>query len=452
MLLPFLNEQTSVYTVSDLNGRIRNLLESNLNFVWVKGEISNFRIPGSSGHWYFTLKDERSQIRAVFFKGQRRNLRFQPESGLQVVCQGRVSVYEPRGEYQLIVELMEPQGIGALQLAFEQLKKKLDAEGLFHPDRKLPLPTCPQRIGIITSPTGAAVRDILKVLQRSPYPLSVTLLPVRVQGMEAAGEITAALSLADSLADVFQWDLLIVGRGGGSMEDLQPFNEEVVARAIAASSVPIISAVGHEIDFSISDLVADLRMPTPTAAGEWIVGRLQTLERELTGYRDHLQRLLTHKLDYEAQRLHYLEKRLVHPGRKLEDLRLALDDRMERLQLAYSNRLEGLRTIHSHLRERMLLANPGRMVQQTRRLLFQSTKDLLFHYRSLVNERRLRLQGYAERLEGLNPLSVLARGYSITYLLPGKAIVRRSSQVLPGQDILVQLSVGELTCTVKETK
>lgn len=451
MLIPYANEEASVFSVSELNARIRNLLESNLPFVWVKGEISNFRIP-ASGHWYFTLKDEQSQIRAVFFRGLQRNLRFQAESGLQVVCQGRVSVYEPRGEYQLIVELMEPQGIGALQLAFEQLKKKLESEGLFDSSRKLPLPSCPQSIGIITSPTGAAIRDILKVFQRSPYPLNVTILPVRVQGAEAAGEIAAALACVDTLKDAFDWDLLIVGRGGGSMEDLQPFNEEIVARSIADSSIPIISAVGHEIDFSISDLVADLRMPTPTAAAEWVVARLEGLERELSGFRDRLHRLFAQKIDSHRQKLHYLEKRLVHPGRKLQDLRLSLDDRMERLQLAYANRLEALRTVHAHLKARLTIASPDRMIVQNRKVLLQAMKDLATHYRSLLTACRLHLQGCAERLAGLNPLSVLARGYSITYRLPEKSILRKSREVLPGQDILVQLSEGELTCTVKKSE
>lgn len=236
------------------------------------------------------------------------------------------------------------------------------------------------------------------------------------------------------------------------MEDLQPFNEEIVARSIADSSIPIISAVGHEIDFSISDLVADLRMPTPTAAAEWVVARLEGLERELSGFRDRLHRLFAQKIDSHRQKLHYLEKRLVHPGRKLQDLRLSLDDRMERLQLAYANRLEALRTVHAHLKARLTIASPDRMIVQNRKVLLQAMKDLATHYRSLLTACRLHFQGYAERLAGLNPLSVLARGYSITYRLPEKSILRKSREVLPGQDILVQLSEGELTCTVKKSE
>lgn len=445
------DEDSGVYTVSELNSRIRGLLESNFPLVWVKGEISNLRIP-ASGHSYFTLKDDLSQIRAVFFRTQQRHLRFQPESGLQVICQGRVSVYEPRGEYQLIVELMEPQGIGALQLAFEQLKKKLDAEGLFDPARKSAFPVCPRNIGIVTSPTGAAVRDILKVLQRSPVPLRVTVFPVRVQGVEAAEEIAAAIAAADALAEQFDWDLLIVGRGGGSMEDLWPFNEEVVARAMAASTIPVISAVGHEIDFTISDLVADLRMPTPTAAAEWVVNRLDTVVRDLTGSRDRLCRLFAQRIDAERQKLHYLCKRLVHPGRKLEDLRLSLDERLERLQLGYLRRIEKLRTAQAHLMGRLRLASPSKTIELNRGLLARDARELAARYQGLLEKSRLHFAGLGARLGSLNPLSVLDRGYSIAYGLPDNKILRDSGEVVPGRDILVQLSRGKLTCKVLKSE
>ncbi len=445
------DEEASVYTVSELNRRIKGLLESNFPLVWVKGEISNLRIP-TSGHSYFTLKDDLSQIRAVFFRTQQRHLRFQLESGLQVICQARVSVYEPRGETQLIVELMEPQGIGALQLAFEQLKKKLDGEGLFDPERKLAFPVCPRNIGIVTSPTGAAVRDILKVLQRSPFSLCVTVFPVRVQGVEAAEEIAAAIVTANALAEHFQWDLLIVGRGGGSMEDLWPFNEEVVARAMADSTIPIISAVGHEIDFTISDLVADLRMPTPTAAAEWVVGRLDSIVRDLTRSRDRLCQLFAQRIDAQRQRLHYLCKRLVHPGRKLEDLRISLDERLERLQLGFLRRIEKLRTAQTHLMDRLLLASPSKLIERNRGLLVQDTRVLVARYEGLLEKSRLHLAGLGARLGSLNPLSVLDRGYSIAYRLPEEKILRDSAEVAPGQDILVQLARGKLTCKVVESE
>jgi exodeoxyribonuclease VII large subunit len=450
MLVPIPEQEAVVFTVSELNSRIKALLESNYRFVWVKGEISNFRMP-ASGHYYFTLKDEQSQVRGVFFRAQHRHLRFVPEDGLQVICQGRISVYEPRGEYQLIVEIMEPQGRGALQLAFEQLKKKLEGEGLFDPARKLQLPLCPQAIAIITSPTGAAIRDIMKIFQRSPYPLTITLLPVRVQGEEASREITAAIEAANALLPQFEWELLIVGRGGGSIEDLWSFNEENVARAIAASRIPVISAVGHEIDFTISDLVADLRAPTPTAAAEWVVSRLEGLQRELAKLRDQMLKTVVHRIDYQKQRLLFLEKRLVDPRRRLQDLRLLVDDRLERLQLALARRFERLRTHHTHLLKRLILVQPLKTIHQHQHTLNQLSRDLTLSTQRGLENLRFQLQEHASKLESLSPLAVLARGYSICYRLPDRAIIRKGSQVGPGEEVLIRLSQGLLECTVNQS-
>jgi len=450
MPAPFSQQEALVVTVSELNTRIKDLLESSYRFVWVKGEISNFRVP-ASGHCYFTLKDAQSQIRGVFFRAQHRHLRFTPEDGLQVICQGRISVYEPRGEYQLIVEIMEPQGRGALQLAFEQLKQKLQAEGLFDPTRKLPLPICPQSIAIVTSPTGAAIRDIMKIFQRSPYPLAITLLPVRVQGEEAGREIAAAIRTANALLPQFQWELMIVGRGGGSIEDLWPFNEENVARAVFASQIPIISAVGHEIDFTICDMVADLRAPTPTAAAEWVVSRLENLQRELTKHRDEMLKTTVHMIDYQKQRLHFLDKRLVDPKRRLEDLRLLVDDRLERLQLAFARGLERLRTHHSHLSKRLMLVQPTKAIQQYQGILKQLCRDLTLCYRRRLEHHRFLLQEHASKLESLSPLAVLARGYSIGYRLPERTILRKASDARPGEEVLIQLSKGFLECTVNQS-
>jgi exodeoxyribonuclease VII large subunit len=450
MLIPIPQQETVVFTVTDLNSRIKALLESNYRFVWVKGEISNFRMP-ASGHYYFTLKDEQSQLRGVFFRAQHRHLRFVPEDGLQVICQGRISVYEPRGEYQLIVEIMEPQGRGALQLAFEQLKKKLEGEGLFDAAQKLKLPLCPQSIAIITSPTGAAIRDIMKIFQRSPYPLTITLLPVRVQGEEASREIAAAIESANALLPQFQWELMIVGRGGGSIEDLWPFNEENVARAIAASRIPVISAVGHEIDFTISDLVADLRAPTPTAAAEWVVSRLEGLQRELTKHRDQMLKTIVHRIDYQRQRLLFLDKRLVDPKRRLQDLRLLVDDRLERLQLAFARRVERLRTHHTHLSKRLLLVQPIKTIQQYQSVLNQLCRDLTLSHQRRLENLRFQLQEHVSRLESLSPLAVLARGYSICYRLPGRTIIRKASDARLGEEVLIQLSQGLLECTVNKS-
>lgn len=450
MLVPIPQQETIVFSVSALNMRIKSLLESSYRFVWVKGEISNFRIP-ASGHYYFTLKDELSQIRAVCFRTQHRHQKFVPEDGLLVICQGRISVYEPRGEYQLIVEIMEPQGRGALQLAFEQLKKKLEGEGLFDPAGKPPLPFCPQSIAVITSSTGAAVRDIMKVLQRSPYPLTITLLPVRVQGEEAGGEIAAAIETANTLLPQFLWDVLIVGRGGGSIEDLWPFNTEGVARAVAGSRIPVISAVGHEIDFTISDLVATLRAPTPTAAAEWIVSRLDGLQRELVQARSQMLKTIRHRLDHRKERLHFLESRLTDPRRRLQDLRLLVDDRMDRLQLAFSRHLQQLRTHHGHLLKRLLLIQPVKSIQQHRKSLNQLRRDLAVNYRRKLENRRSQLHEYASRLEALSPMAVLTRGYSISFRLPEKTIIRKASEVKAGEEVLIQLSQGILECTVRES-
>lgn len=451
MLTPIPQHETSVFTVRELNARIKGLLESNLPFVWVKGEISNFKIP-ASGHYYFTLKDEQSQIRGVFFRTQHRHLRFIPEDGLQVICQGRISVYEPRGEYQLIVEIMEPQGRGSLQLAFEQLKKKLEGEGLFDPAKKRPLPLCPQAIAIVTSPTGAAIRDIMKILQRSPYPLTVTLLPVRVQGVEAGREIAAAIERANALQSQFQWEVMIVGRGGGSIEDLWPFNEEVVARAMVASQIPIISAVGHEIDFTIADLVSDLRAPTPTAAADWVVSRIEDLQRALANHNDQLLRTILHQIERNKQRLHFLDRRLIDPKRRLQDLRLLVDDRLERLHLAYTRHLERIRTHHSHLTRRLLLVQPTKAIQNLQNLVGQLCRDLSLRLQRHLEQRRFQLQNCASRLEGLSPLAVLARGFAIAFRLPEKKIIRRAAEVQPGEEVLVQLGRGSLACTVQKVK
>jgi exodeoxyribonuclease VII large subunit len=451
MLLAPIEERSGLLTVSELNAQIRSLLESRYPLVWVRGEISNFRVP-SSGHFYFTLKDDQSQIRAVFFRAQHRHLRFIPESGLQVLCQARLSVYEPRGEYQLIIEIMEPEGVGSLQLAFEQLKRKLEAEGLFEPSRKLPLPCCPQKIGVITSSTGAAVQDILKVLERSPCPLSVTLLPVRVQGAEAAKEIAAAIKTANFLAERFQWDLLIVGRGGGSIEDLWPFNEEVVARAISASSIPIVSAVGHEIDFTIADMVSDLRAPTPTAAAEWVVGRVEVFQREIIGLKDRMLKTFAQRLTSYGQTVQYLEKRLIDPRRRLESLRLFVDERLERLQLALSRRLEKNRSLYTNILDKLYLAHPSKRIPPYRTLLDQQCKELILQHRKILDAKQAELSRLASSLESLSPLGVLARGYAIAYRLPDRQVIRRSRDVEPGQEVLIHLSEGQIECIVQKTE
>lgn len=451
MLLPYPDEQSGILTVSKLNQDIKTLLESHFPFVWVRGEISNFRVP-ASGHFYFTLKDEQSQIHAVFFRTRNKFLRFVPEAGMQVICQARVGVYEPRGEYQLVIEVMEPLGVGALQLAFEQLKKKLEAEGLFDPARKKTLPRCPRNICIVTSRTGAAIRDMLKVFQRSPYPLSVSLIPTAVQGAEAGGGIAAAVLAANELNRLREWDLLIAGRGGGSLEDLWAFNEEGVVRAIARCEIPVASAVGHEIDFTLADLAADVRMPTPTAAAEWVVSALEGFHRDLHGCRDRAAHVVLQRLETLSLRLRFLKSRLTHPGKRLESMKLLVDDRAERLVLAMERRLEKWRTSHLHLKDRLLYLNPAARIQKCNAELNRLCKELFFHHHRVLDSRRLGLRESLTRLETLSPLGVLRRGYSITYREADGAVVRSFREVGPGRKVLVLLAEGRLECRVEKAE
>jgi exodeoxyribonuclease VII large subunit len=304
-----------IYTVSDLTTEIRTVLEDSFAGVWVEGELSNFR-HHSSGHMYFTLKDQESQIRAVMFRQQNRQLKFRPQDGLAILMYGEISVYEPRGEYQIVGEYMEPRGIGALQLAFEQLKERLQAEGLFDDSRKRPIPMLPGRIGVITSPTGAAIRDILQVLRRRFAGVDVLIYPVTVQGDQAAPEIVEAIRELNRRGGL---DVLIVARGGGSIEDLWAFNEEVVARAIAASKIPVISAVGHQVDYTIADFVADLRAPTPSAAAELVVSKTDELAQRLDDLQARMSGAVRSRLDALIVRVGGLERhlRLLNPMERI---------------------------------------------------------------------------------------------------------------------------------------
>ena len=443
-------ESPLVLTVSELSARIKGLLEANFPYVWVRGEISNLRVP-ASGHAYFTLKDEKSQIRAVMFRSALGQLKFRPEDGMAVLCQGRVTVYEPQGVYQIIVDVLEPQGRGALQVAFEQLKEKLRKEGLFAQERKRPLPLRPQRVAVVTSSTGAAIRDILKVFQRCPYPLTVTVLAVRVQGDEAAGDIARALETVSALHKDFAWDVVLVGRGGGSLEDLWPFNEETTARAIAACAVPVISAVGHEIDVTISDMVADWRAPTPTAAAQWVVGQLEEVERRLDDRSKRLRTAFLSRVDRLRTQLSRLEGRLIDPRRRLIDWRLAVDDRLDRLVRAVETRLRLWRMRAAYAAQRLQRVHPektladlrGRLEILSRRMVDLESRDL--------ERRRLHLNAAAARLESLSPLAILARGYSLTWKLPEETLVRQAADVQPGDRLRIRLAEGELTARVTET-
>ncbi|WP_020676050.1 exodeoxyribonuclease VII large subunit [Geopsychrobacter electrodiphilus] len=388
-----------VISVSSLVDLLKDLIEENFVEVFVEGEISNFSKPGS-GHCYFTLKDDRGQLRCAMFRSHSRLLKFIPENGMQVICRGRASVYPQRGELQLIVESVEPSGIGGMQLAFEQLKQKLAAEGLFAQERKKVLPEFPQIIGVVTSATGAAIHDILNTLRRRSSGVRVLLRPVRVQGAGAAAEI------AEAIADLNQEgsaDVLIIGRGGGSLEDLWAFSEEVVARAISASILPVVSAVGHEVDFSIADLVADLRAPTPTAAAEMVVKNREEVESHCDQLLMRLGRIMQGRLSLMRLRFDGLTRRLVSPVDTLHQRRRQLDEFEQRFKRSILLRMQ----------------QSGQMLQ------------------SLV-----------ERLDALSPLRVLARGYALARLQPMGTPLLHVDQVQVGDQISVQLAQGELEASV----
>ncbi|HEY7678340.1 MAG TPA: exodeoxyribonuclease VII large subunit [Candidatus Methylomirabilis sp.] len=394
-----------IYTVTELTAEIRATLEDVFTGIWLSGEISNFH-RHTSGHMYFTLKDEASQIRAVMFKGQNRLLRFRPEDGMAVVAFGRVTVYERRGEYQISVEHLEPKGVGALQVAFEQLKQRLEAEGLFDPARKRPIPMLPERIGVITSPTGAVIRDILNVLGRRFGDINLVVYPVPVQGAEAAPAIVEALQAMNRLGG---FDVLIVARGGGSIEDLWAFNEEAVARAIAASKIPVISAVGHETDFTIADFVADLRAPTPSAAAELVVARKDELVQRVDDLLDRLASAMTGELEGRAERLRGLERTLavLSPLERIRRQRERAADLARRVEAGIGRSLERLRA---------------------------------------------RLERAAGVLDSLSPLAILGRGYSICYRLPAMTIVKDAAEVAPGDRVRVRLHRGAALCTLTEAE
>ena len=416
----------AVLSVSELTRRLQEVLEERFPAVWVEGEISNYRLYGS-GHAYFTLKDAESQIRAVLFRNRGRRIKFEPGDGLHVMAFGSIEVYPQRGEYQLVIELLEPKGLGALQLAFDQLKTRLAAEGLFEQARKRELPRFPRKIGVVTSPSGAAIRDILRVIGRRFGDLHIVIAPCRVQGDGAAEEIVQGIRDLNALGGV---DVIIVGRGGGSLEDLWAFNEEAVARAIAASKVPVVSAVGHEVDYTIADFVADLRAPTPSAAAELVVREKQAVVESLAQLRARLERFA---------------------ARPLRDLERRVDELTARLRREMRNEV-GRAHHRLALATRALRASDpvARMARDRHRLeTLQSRMATLIHRRR--DRARYALQTAVGRLDSLSPLAVLGRGYSLTRT-PAGEIVHSPAQVRVGDAIRVLLQRGSLDAQVTETK
>ncbi|RYZ75628.1 MAG: exodeoxyribonuclease VII large subunit [Proteobacteria bacterium] len=420
--MPEKSKEPKVLSVSDLNRYIKELLEGQFATIWLKAEISNFK-SHTSGHFYFSLKDSRAQISAVMFRGHNSQLRFRPEDGMEVLVRGKVTVYEPRGNYQMFCEMMEPVGAGALQKAFEQLKAKLQKEGLFDESRKRQLPALPRHIAIVTSPTGAAIRDMLNVLGRRFKGAHVTVIPCKVQGDAAPGEIVEAIKLAQQLKDI---DVMIVGRGGGSIEDLWAFNDERVARAIAATRVPVISAVGHEVDFTIADFVADLRAPTPSAAAELVVRNAADLVDRLRGFERSIKLALARRLGFSREQLGYLTKRLVDPQRKIQDASIRADELLQRLELAT------IRALNDRKRQIPILSMRLRSNIQN----------------SLVRKKDALIKNMAV-LDSLSPLKVLDRGFSMVVM--GEKIITEAKDLKPNDAITIRMSSGSVEAVVTKT-
>jgi len=434
-----------VWTVSQLSEHIKAILEARFETLWVEGEVSNLRRPGS-GHSYFTLKDDRSQIRSVIFRSVQK-LPFDLEDGLYIACRARLTVYTPRGDYQLIIDRVDPRGLGALQKAFEQLKTKLQAEGLFDEGHKKALPFLPKRIGVITSPTSAVIRDILQVTGRRFPAISILIAPVRVQGSEAPPEIIKAIGILQKQRDI---DVIILARGGGSLEDLYPFNTEEVARAVFRSPIPIVSAIGHETDFTITDFVADLRAPTPSAAAEMVVPSREQLCRQIDGCYWRLLQVQRRLVARRRERLTEVTRRLKSPDRILSDFRMIIDDHLDKLTLSLNRTLTARSQELRYLKTRLAQAGPGDRIEKSRMIVARGKEQLIGGMRSCIKESRHSMDRQRIALQNLSPLVVLHRGYSITRRLPEGTIVKNVDVLAAGDHIDVQVAMGNIRALVED--
>ena len=434
-----------VLTVSELTGLIRTSIESEFCDLWLEGEVSNLRMPGS-GHVYCTLKDESSQIRAVLFRSNALRMRFTLQEGMCVIVRGRLTVYEPRGEYQIVLESVEPKGIGALQLAFEQLKERLAAEGLFDEERKKPLPAFPRTIGVVTSPSGAAIRDIFSVLRRRWPTLHIIFVPVPVQGEGAAQQIADALALLNEQGAA---EVIIVGRGGGSLEDLWSFNEEVVVRAIANSHIPVVSAVGHEIDVTLADFAADHRAATPSAAAEAIVPVLADVVERLREVRIRATQAMARHCVFEQRRLDSHIIGLAQIRFRIQDESQRTDEATGRLKNLVCQRVIAQRELVRNRQRDLAVLNPILLVKRGLAMIPQLMKRLERQFVVLSERRRRQIEAIASQLTQLSPLAILGRGYSILTKVSDGTILRRADDARTGEEIVARLSQGQLGCTVK---
>lgn len=437
--------EIEIYSVSALNRLAKVILEETFSLVWVEGEISNLACP-SSGHMYFTLKDAQAQVRCALFRQRNRGLNFALENGSHVRVQARVSLYEGRGEYQLIVENIEEVGDGALQRAFEALKKKLLSEGLFESAHKKPLPKCPACIGVVTSPTGAAIRDIISVLKRRFPSIPVIIYPTAVQGTEAATQIVKAISIANARAEC---DVIIVGRGGGSLEDLWSFNEEIVARAIYASAIPIVSAVGHEVDITIADFVADHRAATPTAAAELVSPDRDEWQHKVDQYFARLKQNLRTFLNQTTMNLMHLRKRLKHPGQTVRERSQHCDHLEQRLRSLWQSIFHRSSNTLNQLSARLQQQNPSHRLKAEQILcqtLYERLRTATLH---LSQNKRQLLENTSRALNAISPLNTLSRGYAIAS--HKEHILKSTAGLKQGDNIHIRLADGQLDCTVEKT-
>ena len=440
------SQQRDVYTVSRLTTEVRFSLEQGFPLLWVQGEIGNLSTP-ASGHIYFTLKDAVAQVRCALFRGKRTRMRYQPKQGDQVLVRTRISLYEARGDFQLIVEHMEPAGEGALRQALEALKQKLSAEGLFAQERKQPLPAMPKRIGVVTSPSGAAVQDVLTVLKRRFPAVEVIIYPIPVQGDQAAAEIVEMLHLAQRRNEC---DLLILTRGGGSLEDLMAFNDEHLVRTIAQLKLPIISAVGHEIDTTLADMVADHRTPTPSAAAELATPDRDELQRQVANLKQRLSYRFREQLSRCRQRLDSYNKRLQisHPKRQLEQRQQQLDELQGRLLRSIQLQLDINNNRFINLQSRLKAQHPALHLAQLQQQLTKLTPRLRQAIKAIVNDKRRSLSAVGKQLHTVSPLATLERGYAIAWKMPEKEIVREADQVSKGDQLEVRLGKGTIKTKV----
>ncbi|MCK5322870.1 MAG: exodeoxyribonuclease VII large subunit [Desulfobulbaceae bacterium] len=437
-----------IQSVTEITRSIKGLLESGFNFVTVVGEISNLRRP-YSGHLYFTLKDRESQLKAVMFRSQQRYLRTNPGEGTEVICTGRISVYEPRGEYQLIVDVMDLKGEGELRIAFDRLKKRLAEEGLFDESRKQRLPLLPESVALVTSPSGAALFDFLKIAGSRLHSVPIEIFPVRVQGQGAADEIVKALTLLNKRKKA---SVIVLCRGGGSIEDLWPFNEEKVARAVHASKIPVVSAIGHEIDFTISDFVADYRAPTPSAAAEAVIPDGAAMRERISFFKQQLTRTVTKNIDDHRANLEIFGKMLRDPTSMLSHFMLLLDQSQTTLFHAFSNLLTKLKTRTDKASATVLNQNPGQRLLHQRQWTMELIRQLNLFMKMQLERKRKELKAASALLDAVSPLAILGRGYSIARSVATQQVIRTIDQVKEGDPLEILLQKGRIDCKVTGTR